>query len=487
VSGTYSYGAGSAGPHAVTSIGSMTFGYDLNGNMTNRNGATIAWTRYNLPSRIDGAGGAYSEFLYGGDRSRYVQKEDDGTSLHTRHYAAPGLFEAVYAGSSHLVDYQYVHANGHAVAQITTASSGDDTQYLHRDHQGSVVATTDTSGTVLDRFEYDPFGVRTVTVGSEDGNARGYTGHEHLAALDVIHMNGRVQDPLLGRFLSPDPFVQAPYQSQSLNRYSYVWNNPLSRVDPSGFENECVMGKWENCTSEQLRQLKCRQDATWCHPGETYFVEQNGDENVFRAHRQGDSMQALRDMQMRDWIDAARQAVSGAAEQLERQGPEAFDDVTGLVTAGREIQAAVKSGDVEAGTKTVILLGAENIGPRRLKIFEKVGERLSKVFSGGAYGKLKSIAGWERHHMPADSVSPLSRNRGPAIQMEQAEHALTSSYGNSAAAQVYRQEIGQLIKEGRWRDAMAQEIRDVRAVAGSKYNEAIQQMLDYGRSIGIID
>jgi hypothetical protein len=71
--------------------------------------------------------------------------------------------------------------------------------------------------------------------------------------------------------------------------------------------------------------------------------------------------------------------------------------------------------------------------------------------------------------------------------MEQAEHALTSSYGNSAAAQVYRQEIGQLIKEGRWRDAMAQEIRDVRAVAGSKYNEAIQQMLDYGRSIGIID
>jgi hypothetical protein len=48
-------------------------------------------------------------------------------------------------------------------------------------------------------------------------------------------MNGRVQDPVLGRFLSPDPIVQAPYYSQSLNRYSYVWNNPLSFADPSGF------------------------------------------------------------------------------------------------------------------------------------------------------------------------------------------------------------------------------------------------------------
>jgi hypothetical protein len=52
----------------------------------------------------------------------------------------------------------------------------------------------------------------------------------------MIHMNGRVQDPVLGRFLSPDPIVQAPYYSQSLNRYSYVWNNPLSLTDPSGFQ-----------------------------------------------------------------------------------------------------------------------------------------------------------------------------------------------------------------------------------------------------------
>lgn len=64
---------------------------------------------------------------------------------------------------------------------------------------------------------------------------RGFTFHEHLHHLDAIHMNGRVYDPRLGRFLSADPFVQSPGFSQSFNRYSYTFNNPLSYADPSGY------------------------------------------------------------------------------------------------------------------------------------------------------------------------------------------------------------------------------------------------------------
>ena len=48
-------------------------------------------------------------------------------------------------------------------------------------------------------------------------------------------MNGRVYDPDLGRFLSPDPYIQAPKNLQSYNRYAYVINNPLSYTDPSGY------------------------------------------------------------------------------------------------------------------------------------------------------------------------------------------------------------------------------------------------------------
>ena len=108
-------------------------------------------------------------------------------------------------------------------------------------------------------------------------------------------------------------------------------------------------------------------------------------------------------------------------------------------------------------------------------------------YAGGAYGKLDRAAGLERHHMPADSVSPIARARGPAIQMDAADHALTASYGNSARAQAYREEIGSLVEQGRFRDAMAREIRDVRSLAGSKYNEAIRAMLDYAKSSGYLN
>ena len=64
--------------------------------------------------------------------------------------------------------------------------------------------------------------------------SRGFTGHEHLDRTGLVHMNGRVYDPRLGRFLSPDPIVGDPTSSQSWNLYSYVGNNPLSHVDPSG-------------------------------------------------------------------------------------------------------------------------------------------------------------------------------------------------------------------------------------------------------------
>lgn len=68
---------------------------------------------------------------------------------------------------------------------------------------------------------------------------RGYTGHEHLTWFGVINMNARLYDLVLGRFLSPDPFVQMPDFTQNFNRYSYCLNNPLIFVDENG---EIVLG-----------------------------------------------------------------------------------------------------------------------------------------------------------------------------------------------------------------------------------------------------
>jgi RHS repeat-associated protein len=87
---------------------------------------------------------------------------------------------------------------------------------------------------------YDPWGLQSVTR-NDIGILRGYTGHEMLPEFGLISMNGHLYDPQIGRFLSPDNYVQEPYSSQSFNRYSYCMNNPLKYVDPDG-ENPIVIG-----------------------------------------------------------------------------------------------------------------------------------------------------------------------------------------------------------------------------------------------------
>jgi RHS repeat-associated protein len=119
-----------------------------------------------------------------------------------------------------------------------------DKYYLYNDYQGSLIAVQKKGSTTLEQMSYDPWGRRrsgTNWLDYENINTpftslykRGYTGHEHIDAFGLINMNGRMYDPRLGRFLSPDPFVQAPNYTQSYNRFSYCWNNPMKYVDPDG-------------------------------------------------------------------------------------------------------------------------------------------------------------------------------------------------------------------------------------------------------------
>ena len=81
--------------------------------------------------------------------------------------------------------------------------------------------------------------------------------------------------------------------------------------------------------------------------------------------------------------------------------------------------------------------------------------------------------------MPADSVSPIPHNAGPAIWMETADHALTASYGPFEYAAAWRAQQQALTESGRFMDALQMDIDNIRNLFGSKYDEGIQQMLDY--------
>ena len=107
--------------------------------------------------------------------------------------------------------------------------------YIHTDHLGSYCALTDANKNTVQRNFFDAWG----NVIEEDTSSfaithRGFTGHEHYPGLKIINMNGRLYDPVIGRFFSPDTYVQNPGFTQSYNRYSYCLNNPLKYIDPTG-------------------------------------------------------------------------------------------------------------------------------------------------------------------------------------------------------------------------------------------------------------
>ena len=124
-------------------------------------------------------------------------------------------------------------------------------EYLHRDHLGSASAVTGADRTISRQAAHDPFGGRRKTDwtreltdaeraawadGAEEHSTQGFAAHGQLDRAGLVDMGGRLYDPRLGLFLSPDPAVARPHSTQGWNPYSYVGNRPMSRVDPDGFQ-----------------------------------------------------------------------------------------------------------------------------------------------------------------------------------------------------------------------------------------------------------
>ena len=245
-------------PHALRANSRSTFEYDANGNMTqelqNGSGFVARFLDYTSDDRLSvvNKAGHTTFFDYGIDRSRFVRidQKSNGYKKVTRYLG--GIEKTISSDKSGQIEWKrYLGKTAiftfRSDSQKKLLSSNAITRrYTFHDHLGSLDVITDDTGLPLHGARFDAWGARVeVNNGQSIGSSslasllaetnRGFTQHEMLDEVGLIHMNGRVYDPSLGRFLQADPFVQAPTETQNLNRYSYAVNNPLNAIDPSGF------------------------------------------------------------------------------------------------------------------------------------------------------------------------------------------------------------------------------------------------------------
>lgn len=255
--GAYTYGD-AARPLSVTRAGNVEYTYDDDGRQLTRNSFAFDWNRRGrLKSVTETGGGGLSG---GGDDIYYQYDADDvrvwkrvvetgGTNTTTVY---DGDVEVEFAANGAVNSTYYVSGPGGVVASLKTegTSNAYDVLYVHKNEFGTATVVTDESGAVVERKDYDAFGRErsvlwsgSVPAGDSELDL-GFTGHRREESYGLIDMGGRHYDPHLGRFASPDPLVAAPLSSQGYDPFSYVLNDPLSYIDPSGFSPEDIDDGW---------------------------------------------------------------------------------------------------------------------------------------------------------------------------------------------------------------------------------------------------
>ena len=219
---------------------SFSYSYDQAGNMTAGMGQSFT---YDGANRLKTAGNGNSSFGYDGDGMR-VKKSENGAD--TFYVKSSVLGQTAMEVSSTGVMRAFVYSGGKMVAM-----QGTDGQFywLHTNHLGNARTMTDANGNVAYGGQFDPYG-QTLAEWSATGNTtlntKKFTGYERDAATGLDYAQARMYNNARGRFTSPDPIgLKSAKQGlpQSLNRYSYVQNDPVNYVDPSGLL-KCV---WPFC------------------------------------------------------------------------------------------------------------------------------------------------------------------------------------------------------------------------------------------------
>ena len=224
--------------HAVKSHGTTTYTYDANGSMTARGTQTIKYDPEQRPILVQD-GTSIHRAAYDGDGVRRKRDDSNGTV----HYL--GGYERKLAADSNSPETitKYYSASLGAMSRPVAFRRGGTLHWVGADHLGGTIRVLDSSFAAVDGMRYKPYGEDRDT-GSSLNTDRKFTGQTEDEAAGLYWYASRAYDPTIGRFVSPDSIVPDPENPQSLNRYSYVYNNPLGYVDPSGNSAEWFDKAW---------------------------------------------------------------------------------------------------------------------------------------------------------------------------------------------------------------------------------------------------
>lgn len=202
--------------------------YDVQGNLANKNGQLYAFDFGNrlrsVPSK--------ETYRYDGQGHRVQTNRADGTQTLWQ-YSQAGQMLFSHDGPAAQKTHENVYLGSSLVATIDhdwPSNAITAIKYQHTDALGSPVAVTNTTGVVIERTNYEPYGAAI----NKTVNGIGYTGHVMDAATGLTYMQQRYYDQELGRFLSVDPVTADANTGEMFNRYKYANNNPYRFTDPDG-------------------------------------------------------------------------------------------------------------------------------------------------------------------------------------------------------------------------------------------------------------
>ncbi|MEQ4205797.1 DNRLRE domain-containing protein [Actinopolymorpha sp. B9G3] len=371
-------------------------------------------------------------------------------------------------------------AYGKRLTQTTHQTGGttEDAHYSYSPHT-DVDALTDSTGDTKATYGYTAYGNNDENLFTgidkpdpqdptkEPYNPYRYTAKRYDPNTQTYDLGFRDYNPGLNRFLTRDQYNGAladqnlttnPYTS---NRYNLAAGNPISRIDLDG--HYAVEEDGTPLAPDGVTPIgkPTRRPAS---PEVMKWIEKNYDDGGGGGDGGGEGPPTI------DWDQRPEPLCGPCAEAFDRAEERAAD----WLLAGDEPEP----GSWEWQLMLLTPGGGVVKGVGAIGSAGRAGVAANAGFRGGRYGELTTGNGIEVHHMPANSVTGLSRAEGPAIQMDRPDHYQTASWGRSKAAQAYRAEQKALVDAGRFDDAIQMDIDDITSKFPGKYDQAILEMIE---------